>query len=796
MIAMFRFFTSDLRRNIIKIVCLTLGLAIGFLLVAKVYFEETYDTFFPDSERIYRLNESVEMNGEYREYPHTAGAIAPALKRYSPLVEAATRYCYLYYDHPQIQTEDGSIFKDNQMLLADSCFFDVLPTEMIAGNPHEALSVKSSVMIPESLAVKMGGDVMGKQLRIPDGDPDIRLTINGIYKDYPLNSTMPNAIYMSLPSIGMFMFDGRDNWMGNDMYSSLVRLAPGTDPKDLQPHVTKMLQDNIDNETLDWSNYNIHATPLIGYHTSDSSVKTMNWILSLLAVVMLMCAGLNYLLITIGQTGKRSKEMAIRKCYGTSDAKIFGRVMGESVFFLILSLGLAILLAFCFSETCQELLGYTPAQLLTTGKVWIVEGVVCIALLIITGIIPAWIYCKTPVAHSFSLKLRNRKGWKLILLSVQFFASSLLICMLALVGRQYSHVASIDIGIEYENLGYLHLSNIPQPIRSTLVNELKKLSCVEGVASADMNFIYGGGGNNVWIDDEEKQVNIADMYYNNRDIIDVMGMKLLEGTTFSEENDSTSHQVIVEEKFYDVLRKAGAEVEKGKLVGTTFKISEHVYEQNSVYNNEFTVCGVVGNMKRGGFENDYSDSRAAVLFPSKSIGPNLYIRFNRLTPEALQEAQAVFNRIVTDKEAYIMPYREQVMTLAQPVKQFGLAVMVIGISILVIAMIGLVGYTSDEVEFRAKEVAIRKVAGYSAKQIVKLFIGDILKIALPSTILGGIVAIPIGRKWISQFAEQTTLSPALNILLVILLLIIIASVTALNTLSIARDNPVRHLHRE
>ncbi len=792
-----RFFTSDLRRNIIKIVCLTLGLAIGFLLVAKVYFEETYDTFFPDSNRIYRLNESVEMNGEYREYPHTAGAIAPALKRYSPLVEAATRYCYLFYDYPDIQLEDGNIFKQNQILMADSCFFDLLPTEIIAGNPHEALEVQSSVMIPESLAKKMGGDVLGKTIMLPNFAPNRKIIINGIYKDYPLNSTIPNAIYLSLSSIGIFWgFDGRDNWLGNDMYSSIVRLAPNTDPKELQPYVTQMLRDNVDAETLDYSNYNISASPLTEYHMSDSSVKTMNWILSLLAVVMLMCAGLNFLLITIGQTGKRSKEMAIRKCYGTSDAKIFGRVMGESIFYLLLSLGLAILLAFCFSETCQELLGYTPAQLLTTGKVWIVEGVVCVALLLITGAIPAWIYCRTPVAHSFLVKLHNRKWWKLILLSVQFFAASLLLCMLALVGRQYSHVSNIDMGFEFENVGRIHLSNIPQSTRTTLVNELKKLSCVESVSSADHNFIYAGSGNNVWIDDVEKQVNIADFYYANRDIIDAMGMKLIEGTTFDEEVDSTNNQVIVEESFYDVLKKAGAPVEKGNIVGTHFNISEHVHSQGDDYSYDYVVCGVIGNMKRGGFENDNADPRAAVMFPSKSIRDNLYIRFNELNPENMREAQEVFNRVVPDKEAYIMPYREKVMTLTKPVKQFGVAVMVIGISILVIALIGLIGYTADEVEMRAKEVAIRKVSGYSARQIVKLFISDILKIALPATILGGIVAIPVGKKWISQFAEQTSLSPGLNILFVVLLLIIIMTVAALNTLSIARDNPVRHLYRE
>ena len=83
---MLRFFTSDIRRNITKILCLTIGLAMGFVLVAKIYFENTYDTFFADADRIYRVTENVTVDGEYRDYKQTAGAIAPGLKRYVPQV--------------------------------------------------------------------------------------------------------------------------------------------------------------------------------------------------------------------------------------------------------------------------------------------------------------------------------------------------------------------------------------------------------------------------------------------------------------------------------------------------------------------------------------------------------------------------------------------------------------------------------------------------------------------------------------------------------------------------------------
>ena len=87
-----KFFTSDLRRNLIKILCLTVGLAVGFLLIAKIYFEQTYDSFFPDIDRLYRLTESVVQNGEYREYKNTPGGSAPELQRHIPQIEKATRF--------------------------------------------------------------------------------------------------------------------------------------------------------------------------------------------------------------------------------------------------------------------------------------------------------------------------------------------------------------------------------------------------------------------------------------------------------------------------------------------------------------------------------------------------------------------------------------------------------------------------------------------------------------------------------------------------------------------------------
>ena len=789
---MMKFFTSDLRRNLTKILCLTVGLAIGFLLVAKVWFEQTYDAFFPDADRIYVVKETFEKNGEYAEYGFTPGAIAPGMKRYIPQVEDGTRIRQILSE-TKIKLADGRSFDVDGGWLADERFFDVFPTRIIAGNPHDVMAVERQVMIPQSLAEKIGGDVTGLEFTVQSFSDSFKLTIGGVYEDFPLNSMIENVVYVSMPTIALIMYDGRDNWVGNDGYRSFIRLVPGVTPEDLKPGIRAMLEDNVDKESLDMFHFTLRPVPLVGFYSSQESVRSMSLMLTFLAVVLLMSAALNYLLVTIGQMGRRAKEMAVRKCYGTSSARIFGRIMGESLFFLLVSALLAVLLTFCFPDLCRRLLGYTPAQLFSIGNLWLVEGAVMVALLAVTGAVPAWLYCRTPVATAFRGVARARRGWKLALLSLEFFASGLLLCLLVIVGRQYYMMAALDMGFEYENLAHVNLAGVPQDKREALVSELRNLGCVESVASASQHPTDPASGNNVWLgDDYAVQINVADMYGTNPDFFATAGIKFLQGGTFRELADSTVNQVVVEERFIDVLEKLSG-IKDRNIVGRRFKITEHIYIEGG---QEFEVCGVVANQRRRHLETDGTDDRSAVWFPSRQISNNVYVRFTSLTPETMNQAQEVLARVIPDKELYVTPMSADVEAMTEPVRRFATSVLIAGLAILLIAMTGLVGYTADEAQRRAREIAIRKVNGESAADILKLFCGSILKVALPSLVAGGAVAIVVGRRWLSQFAEQVSLAPLTIVGCLLLILAVLLAVVAFNSLGVARSNPVDHLRSE
>lgn len=789
---MLKFFVNDLRRNLTKLLCLTIGLAIGLLLVAKAYIEQSYNSFIPENGNVYIITESIIAHGEFMEYQQTPGAIAPGLKRYAPPVESATRFTQITGELT-VKTPDGQLFDAAALILADTCAFDVLRQPVVSGNPKEALAVENHCMIPRSLAEKIGGDVIGTTLSSPELNDSYSVIIDGIYEDFPVNSTFTNAIYLSMPSIGNFMGDGTENWVGNDRYKSYVRLVDGATADDVRPYIDRMIRKELPPEAIEVFHMNFGLMPMTDVYTAQESVTTMIWVLSILAFIILVSASLNYLLIVIGQFGRRSREMAVRKCYGTGNTAIFGRIMGESLFFLAVAIVLAVLIVLCLSDQCEMLLGYSVYDLLSGGRVWLVEGCVILGLFVITGVVPAWMYCKTPVSNVFRHNPRRRRVWKLALLSVQFFAAGLLFCLLVLVFRQYRMMSHGDMGYDSENIASVYLGTMPDNERGAMVAELSSLGCVDAVTSADQDFTYGAAGNNVWIHDDprkDNQVNVADMYWANANLFDVMGMEFVQGGTFRENADTTVNQVIVEERFIDIM-KTHFGAKDDNIVGKRFCITEHSGDGGSI---EFTICGVIKDIRRGGYNNDYADPRAGVLFPATSVRQNVYVRFGELTPEALAEAQRVVDKFGNNK--YLVPYKTRVEVLSAPVKRFGFSVMAAGVAILLIAIVGLIGYTADEVQRRAREIAIRKVNGTTVGQILRLFCRDIMRVAAPSLLCGGIAAVIIGRNWLSQFTEQVSLSPLTMTGCLLILLALIVAVVALNARRVARSNPVDYLRAE
>lgn len=780
---MFKFFTSDLRRNLIKILCLSIGLSIGLLLIARVYFDKSYDSFFKDSDNIYKLYETMEKDGEFIRHPSVSGGWAPLFEKQIPQVELSTRYVEVNRGLSFI-LEDGRKLKMESMCLADDNLFAFFNIPVTGGDAKSILSTAGQCLVPRSRALKIGGDVIGTTFTIYETG-DKKYMIGGIYDDLPLNSSIPNGFYFGFVS-DPEMTKWRDGFGGNDIYKGYIKLVEGAKVQDISAGIEKIVDEKIDRES-DPLHLNIIADRLTSFHSTQKDIRTMDWMLLLLAVILLLGSSLNFLLIVIGQIGKRSKEMAIRKCYGTSDGRIFCRVMGESLSYLVLSVVVGVLFVSCFPALCSRLLGYTPFQLFTTGNVWFVILGVCILLLLFTGVIPAWIYCRTPVASAFRGNFRSRRGWKMSLLAIQFFASGVLMCLLVLVVRQYRMMMNMDKGYDDENVAWVYLSGSNVSERDAFVSELRSLSFVKQVSTADTRIGDNTAGNMVWMNgDRENSGHISDNYRVNSDFFDMIGMEFIQGETFNPQSDSTINQVIVEKSFINVIKKLTGKDEE-YVVGKSFRITEHGLR-------DYTICGVVNDIRRGNML-DVSEA-AGVWFPCSRSLRNVYVKLDETTHDKMEILQDTLDKFFPDSDIHITTLKSVNDAKKDPIRNFATSVMIAGIAILVIALIGLIGYTGDEIQRRSKEIAIRKVTGASSEKILLLFLRNIVIVAFPSLVGGGCMAIIIGRRWLSQFSDQVSLSPFSMLLCVMVLLLMIIGVAAFNTIGVAGSNPINHLRNE
>jgi len=235
------------QHNFVKILCLALGLAISSVIIAEIYFEQTYDTYFPGWERTYQISEVGSMpsfNGSKPfSFNQTSGAIAPGVKDYAPMVEAATRFVDM--DKEQCKLENQNCIEAN-VLMADSCFFDIFPQKILMGKAKETLSRPLYCMIDSKLAEQIGGNVVGKHFTIPEY-PGKTFTIGGIFESFPWGASLHNRqILVSLCSIGdLWGYDGRNQWVGNDNYFSYIRLAKGHEISELRPYIKKMKKDHF-----------------------------------------------------------------------------------------------------------------------------------------------------------------------------------------------------------------------------------------------------------------------------------------------------------------------------------------------------------------------------------------------------------------------------------------------------------------------------------------------------------------------------------------------------------------------
>ena len=773
------------RSNGIKILSLGVGLAMGLVLISKVCFERSFDKFYPDSDRIYRLHENIIRDGEYKSYGQVSGGVATAMQVEIPEVEKATRLTYIGGDKELFKTQDGNRYSARYVVMGDTNVFDLLPRPILIGDPKETLSRPGYVMISNRIAKLLGGaeQAVNKEFEF-ESSPGQTYTIGGVFEDVPENSHLRFEIVASLEGMSKW---SRENWLGNDRYLGYVKLYPGTDPESLTTAIREMQGRHCDLEEVKKAGIDLtySLVPLMDMHSNSDEVKSMNSLLGFLAFVLIFTTAMNYVLIVISTLINRTKEVAVHKCYGASDKNLFGMIMSETCLHMLISLLLAAFLIVLFRTKTEELLGATLGALFSTQTIVILIGV-CIVIFFITGLIPTYMFLRIPVAAAFRNFKESRRYWKLCLLFIQFLATAYLVALLSVINKQYDYMVNVDPGYAYEKLAYCSTQGVEESVRNTAIEELRKIPEVDKVSACYDLPISGMSGNNVSLPGDDRELfNIADMYWVKDDFFSLMEIPVIEGEVFRSDG-SASNKVMVSRSFVEKMEQVA--VWTGSAIGKNIIITEH--SQNG---EPFTICGVYEDVCIGSTGNP--DTRPTALFYDR-YAPMILIKFHEMSPENIKKAQKVLEDVMPNRNVTVTAYYMDMIDLYKDSRTFRDSVMIGGIVTLIIALIGLLGYTSDETNRRGREIAIRKVNGATAWSILKMISKDISYIAIPAIVIGMTVAYYSGTGWLEKFTEKAPIGFFIFLAGAMMVYVLIIACVLYRAWAVSNSNPVDSLKSE
>lgn len=756
--------------SLVRMISLSLGLTIGVFIFAQIAFELSFEKCYPESEKLVmarammtNLNSGETTGGEGgTDYDYTVSdPVARVLAQDMPTeVESAT--CVLPFQIYSIYHED-KILSKAKYLFGDTCFFETMGIPVLRGTPKD-LIIANTVFVSERFARATFGDddPIGKTL---SADKQMDLTVRGVYKDMPENTILSHDFVITIHKDGHYI--SGNGWSGNDIFFTFLRLRHASDVDTVNSNIQRVIGKYSSLQLDDWKQ-EYSVIPLLDRHLDSSDTQKRLFIYGFLGFSVFFVAILNYMLISIATLNRRAKGIGVHKCSGASSGNIFGMFMAETGVLMLASIVVSFFLIFNTQGLIEELLEVRISSLFTWETLW-VPLLSILILFLLAGGIPGRLFSSIPVTQVFRRYTDGKRGWKRTLLFVQFSGASFVLGLLLVTLLQYNYLMSRDMGMHVPGLmeGETWMS---RETSDQVKDDLKRQPMVEGVSKA-AHSVLGQYWTRGLMSNAGKRLATLNFNMCSYDYLDVIGIKIVEGTTLKKKGD-----LVVNEELVRLMKWTDGAVGK-----TLDGISG-------------TIVGVCRDICNEGF---YSVQAPIVLIgDDDSANHALNVRLKEPYDENLRRLndhmaktfpQVALNFISVDsmiREGYKSVYR------------FRNSVWISSCFILLIVIMGLIGYVNGETQRRSKEIAIRKVNGAESYHVLRLLTRDVLYVSVPSILIGTGIAYVVGQLWLEQFVEPIHLNPMLFVGVALWVQLIIITCVIVKAWRIANENPVKSIKAE
>jgi len=783
------------------------GLAVGlssFLFITLyVKNELSFDRFHSNYENIYRVKVVGQLSGGVLDQAVTCAPLATALVNDYPEVAISTRVTRM--GAWLIQFGENRFNEDN-VLFADSTFFKVFDFKLLKGDPNTALVRPKSMILTEEYAKKYFGnkDPMGQQV-IVEADT-ILYTVTGIVQNVPGNSHMKFDILASLSSYP----DQANNqiWLSNNIYTYFV-LRDGTDKDSFQtklgglvtkyvgPQIKQLIGVSIEDFRNSGNDYgfaveaikDIHLNGAPQYSLEPMGSLTTVYIFSVIAILILLIAIINYINLATAKSVNRAKEVGVRKVAGANKRGLISQFIGESLLITAIAAFLAVLLIYLLMPSFNQLIGIE----LSARPLDNLSGIFSLIALIIVvaisaGFYPAFVLASfNPVEvlkgtlnpGSMSRRLRA------LLVVFQFTVSIVIIIGSIIVYDQLNFMTRKDLGFKKENLIVVRRSDAFNSKYEAFREQLLQIPGIEkvGFSRAVPGTTYN---NNAFFNDEdpEKKTYLLNQTQVSFDFPQALGVQLLEGRFYSREFGSDSTAVLINEAAV-------------KSLGLKDPVGKYILQPRGPQ--QFQKLRIIGIMKDFNIESMHK-AITPVCFTVLYPGGGDQFATIRLSgtnvPSTIRAIEQKWQEFTTKQPFQYDFFTDSWDHLYASEMRTGKIFILFSVLAILIACLGLLGLITYITNKRTREIGIRKTYGASIKIILGLLSREVVILIMISSLIAYPVAYFGSVYWLEGFADKVKISPLIFILATIAALAIGWLSISYQTIKAANYNPSRALRIE
>ncbi len=799
------------------------GLAIGFacVLLIGLYIknELSYDRFFRDASRIYRVNLDTKMGNNEGVVGHTPPPAGAALMKNFPEVESYTRILLPGEEvvHYENNGEKRS-FTERNMLVVDSNFLKFFNYPLVAGDAATCFTDINSLVLTQKAAKKYFGDQspIGKTLVFDEAPTPFVVT--AVLKDIPQRSSLQFEVLRNTAS---FRSVAHFNW-------SWVWLQMGTYVK-LKPNVAanpasiakleskfpamvateaasafKRVGQSYDEFKRKGGRWDLKLQPLTDLHLYSANIGTRYfeqsdikyvYIFAAIGLFIMLLACVNFMNLSTAQSTKRSKEVGIRKVLGSLKGQLVKQFITEAVLYTVLAVIIALALVALVLPAFNQL----SNRQLTAGTLFNVKYIVCIVLLalatgVFAGSYPAFFLTSfNPVTVLKGSNLFKGKGTGFIrngLVVFQFWVSTVLVICTIVVYKQLVYSKTQDLGFTKENVVILSNTGRLGTSQESLRQELTKLPQVVNAtissglpAESSFGDTYTPETDAANTKNAETNIDLSSFMVDEA-FVPTMQLKLLSGRPFSQKfNDSAS--VLLNET---AVKQIGWKNPIGKTI---------TYPGNN--DQKFTVIGVLKDFNTTSFRNAIAPY-ALFYTTSKTYNIRSSYLTVRIRPgnyaETITAIQSKWKQF-----APLLPFDYSFMdaefdALYRSDQTMGKVLSVFTALSVAVACLGLLGLAMFTAERRIKEIGIRKVLGASVQNVVAMLSLEFVKLVVIASVLAFPVAWYAMNNWLQDFAYRTSISWWIFVVASVLTTSVTLITISFQSVKAAIANPVKSLRSE